>query len=72
VHFPIDAIDLNPQLGKRRVIWDDDFDGGFGIYRSRQLGGLIGVVKPESKENIDLSGNGPIYAPLIAGSAFRA
>ena len=72
VHFPVDAIDLDPQFGKRRArFWDDDFDGGFGIYRSRQLGRLIGVVKPEIKENIDLSGNGPIYAPLIAGSALE-
>jgi hypothetical protein len=30
---------------------------------------LIGAVKPEIKENIDLRGNGPIYAPLIAGFA---
>jgi hypothetical protein len=30
---------------------------------------LIGAVKPEIKENVDLRGNGPIYAPLIAGFA---
>jgi len=51
------------------VVFDDGFDGGFGIRGSRLLGRLIGVVKPEIKENIDLRDDGPIYAALVAGSA---
>src|SRR5271170_5607705 len=59
-------------ISTRSLASDGSFwRGGFGIVVSRQSARLIGVVKPEIKENIDLGGDGPIYAPLIAGPALE-
>src|SRR5262252_5419219 len=38
----------------------------FAIVCVLALGGLIGVIKPESKENIDSPAKGPIYAVLTS------
>src|SRR5262249_19369663 len=63
VHRRVDAIDLAPQIGER---------GDLVAFRFRHwwpfgnFGRLIGAVRPESKENVDSAGRGPIYATLIA------
>ena len=60
VHRFVDAIDVTPQIGERKVLLARRFRHGL----TRQWARLIGAVKPEIKENIDSRPEGGLFTPF--------